>query len=295
MTARDLSLCQLRVRSDLPLPELPPWSGDEGEPDVLIRCLPRADCPESWVDVAADGSLRFAVAGVARFLVRQGREVEVTPCLPADAPEIALYVLGSVLGALCHQRGLLPLHASSVDIGGFAVAFCGPSGAGKSTLAAALLAQGHRMLSDDVTVLRPDGAGRLLAVPGFPRQKLWPDSLEALALRPGRALRLGPDLVKYERLLDSGFATTALPLAAICHLTPPPGAVLEPVKGMAALSLVRENIFRLQMGEAMGHTARVFADCCAVATAVPQYLLRRPAEFTEMGRFAAELPALLGL
>ena len=28
------------------------------------------------------------------------------------------YLLGAVFGALCHQRGIMPLHASAIDVGG---------------------------------------------------------------------------------------------------------------------------------------------------------------------------------
>lgn len=49
--------------------------------------------------------------------------------------------------------GQLQLHASTVVIGGKAIAFTGPSGAGKSGHALACLSRGATLLADDITWL----------------------------------------------------------------------------------------------------------------------------------------------
>lgn len=56
------------------------------------------------------------------------------------------------------------LHSSTVAIDGRAVLICGPSGSGKSDLALRLLDRGFKLVSDDRTILRRDGA-RLIASP----------------------------------------------------------------------------------------------------------------------------------
>ncbi|MEG8053162.1 hypothetical protein QP185_07710 [Sphingomonas aerolata] len=53
------------------------------------------------------------------------------------------YLLGTALGALLHQRALLPLHCNAIVHDGKAFLFCGDSGAGKSTLAAVFEARGY--------------------------------------------------------------------------------------------------------------------------------------------------------
>ena len=62
----------------------------------------------------------------------------------------AVYLLGPVLAFVLRLRGVVTTHASSVSVDGKAVAFIGPQGAGKSTTAAALLARGCNVLTDDV-------------------------------------------------------------------------------------------------------------------------------------------------
>jgi hypothetical protein len=83
------------------------------------------------------------------------------------------FLLGQALSyALIRQR-VEPLHATVMEVDGAAVAFLGDSGYGKSSLAAALLAGGFRLLTDDLLVVTPNGAG-FVAHPGPPRIKLYP-------------------------------------------------------------------------------------------------------------------------
>jgi hypothetical protein len=175
---QDYSLFGMRVRSELPLPELFPASGS-GEPDVIIR-LGAIDEPPSpgIVEVVEDGLL-FAIEEAGRYRVVNGREIVIDPIPGIPDRNVRLYLLGSVFGALLHQRGLLPLHANAVQIDGKAVAFMGESGSGKSTLAAWFHDLGFPIIADDVCVVRFDGGGRALALPGLPRLRLWQEALEA--------------------------------------------------------------------------------------------------------------------
>ena len=81
--------------------------------------------------------------------------VEVDGWWPSDEyiPQAATYLLGSVAGLVLQNLDAVCLHASTVNIDGFAVAFVGPPGTGKSTTAAALLRRGHSIITDDVAVI----------------------------------------------------------------------------------------------------------------------------------------------
>ncbi len=58
------------------------------------------------------------------------------------------------------------LHASCVALGARrAVLILGPSGSGKSALALQLIALGARLVADDRTLLRPDGASLIASAP----------------------------------------------------------------------------------------------------------------------------------
>ena len=96
----------LHVLSDLPLPELAPVDPAE-EPDVRIILGAAAE---------ATGTL-LEIADIAQFQVEGGREIRVEPLPGVSERNIRLFLLGSAMGMLLHQRGLLPLHANAIEIG----------------------------------------------------------------------------------------------------------------------------------------------------------------------------------
>jgi len=256
------SLCGLRLASDIPLPELPPWRREEGgEPDVEVRL---GNVPDHLSDsvhrgpilqVGADGTCRFDLAGVACFLIEDGRRIVIQPHMAADAPDVRLFLLGSAFGLLCHQRGWLPLHACCVEIGGRAVAFAGPSGIGKSTLAAAFVRQGYRLLADDVTVVDARAPGGPAVIPTFGRIKLWRDTLDALKMPTDGLERCRARMEKFQLPVDARFQPATLPLATI-HLldrvTDARLADLSPLIGLQAVEALLGNVYRRRAGERMG-------------------------------------------
>ncbi|MCP5150989.1 MAG: hypothetical protein H6982_09525 [Chromatiales bacterium] len=152
--------------------------------------------------------------GVAWFRVRDGREIVVWAEPGADPSLVWLSLLGPAMGLALHQRGRFLLHASAVAIDGEAVVFVGPNGAGKSSVAAGLLARGHRLLSDDLTVVDTDDA-RPAVVPSFPFAKLWPDSARMAAIDPASLPRLHPEIEKRGYRPRGRFARTPCRLARI--------------------------------------------------------------------------------
>lgn len=251
-------LCGWRVASDVPLPDLLPWTGDERKPDVEIllgdvpECLPDAVHSGPLLQVGADGSCRFAIPRVASYLIEGGRRVTLSPGVDVAAAEIRVFLLGTVFGILCHQRGLLPLHASCVRIGGSAVAFSGPSGIGKSTLAAAFACRGHAILADDVTVVDVSASGRPVVLPAFPRLKLWRDAMDSLSLSTEGLEQSRADLEKFHLRTESSFTADPLPLAAVYHLRDARDLRHEGqelLRGIQAVRDTNDNVYRGRLAQ----------------------------------------------
>lgn len=67
---------------------------------------------------AAPGQLLLTVDGVARCLVQDGKEIIVEGAPESDDDSLRLFLLGSTLGALLQQRGMLTLHSSAIEVAG---------------------------------------------------------------------------------------------------------------------------------------------------------------------------------
>jgi len=300
----DNYLCSWRVHSELKLPELAPWSGDDRPPDVVIRFGEVPDRLDDLVDddsflqVDRRGACLLRIDNVATYFVTP-REIVVSPRPGAVDAEIRVFLLGSVFGFLCHQRGLFPLHASCVAIGGKAVALCGQSGAGKSTTALCLTLRGHRLIADDVCVIDVNGAGVPHVLPAFPRLKLWQDTLAALDIdRQGLEWdRLG-EQEKYHYLHSDVFPTAPIPLGGIflLHKADPGEAketvrVSRPAEKIAALA---GEVFRAQAGIVLGRAATLLAAQAAIAGSIPIWRLSRRFDLADRDRWLRQIEMLVG-
>ena len=222
---------------------------DDGPPDVFVKLGAVPDAPAGgFGPFPVAGGLLIVVDEVGRYFVRNGSEVVVSPQPNAAKRDMRLFLLGSAMGALLHQRGLLPLHANSVEIGGKAFAFMGPSGSGKSTLAAWFHDRGHRVVSDDVSVVDFSEDDMPLVQPGFPRLRLWRDVLDATGRNVDSyqlSFRVQANRDKYDVPVDlRSRSLEAVPLAAIYQLGSSAELDISPLTGVAAAGAIFANTYR---------------------------------------------------
>jgi hypothetical protein len=298
----DYLLCGLRVRSALPLRELPQWSGSaDATVDVTIAegwVADRLDdpvLPGRFVMVGTDGSVLLHIPDLVRLLVRNGREIRVE-ILRRDAEEgWRLFLLGAGFHYLCHQRGLFPLHAASLRIGGRIVAVAGHSGSGKSTLAWALTQRGHQLLSDDVTVLRTSPEAPPVTLPAWPRLKLWRDALDRFGIAAADLARVRDGMEKYDLCPQAEIAPAPAPLDGIIMLDKGAEVVLLRQSPMAAVPMVRSFVHRDRVALHLGRKAALFTQAAAIARFVPVWRLVRPMEFDCLDRTVAIIEERLAL
>jgi hypothetical protein len=271
--ARCYRLFDLVVRSGIELPELAP-AADGAPADVEIRRgdIAPAEGEAAGFNILAGGAL-LNVPEVGRFAVLGGREVVVESADGASERNQRLYLLGSVMGALLHQRRLLPLHANAIVLGGRAVAFCGHSGAGKSTVAAWFHDRGDPVLADDVCAIAASGGGAL-ALPGVPRLRLWRDALEKGGRSAADYSRSFESMDKWDVPTRQAQAAAApVPLDRIYVLAkaeaPIDGPVIRRLSGIDGVNALVANTYRGRYVQIAGLTASHLATCLAVARAVP--------------------------
>jgi hypothetical protein len=282
----------LRIASDFPLFGLELSQTEAEEPcDVTIR---RAPMPEEAVSTTAKflegqytgtyngNEVFFSRGSIGRFLLRAGKEILMELAPSPNDDEVRGYLLGAVLGTLCHQRGITPVHASLVDVADGCAAFIGASGAGKSTLVAALGQRGRDVISDDECFLQLDSTGNVQAWPGINQIRLWEDARAALGFDGPGIERMTRG--KYKSLISIRPARDPMqsrPLRGVYQLHRVPNGALEisRLRGAEAVEVLMQNVYPPGLADCLGLQSHVFQVCTAVAQNVPVFRFSRPWDF----------------
>jgi hypothetical protein len=190
---RNYAWADLRLSTDLELPELPVAEADAALEEWTVTCRegrPPLRVPRCWFHRwrRPDGQRALAFARIpGGYLLRfiDLADFEVRPDArridgyrPATTPGHTFnhLLLDQVLPLAVPGRDRLSLHASVAEVDGGAVAFLGGTQQGKSTLAAALMQRGHTLLSDDCCVIHRTTAG-FDVIPTYPGLRLFPETV----------------------------------------------------------------------------------------------------------------------
>lgn len=277
----DFTAYQLRIHSELELPELLPASPSAAA-DVCIR---RGDLAPLFPDAGSEGqasvnghagAVLLQVPGYFRCLVEQGSRITIDAAPGVDEDTVRLFVLGSALGTLLFQRGYLVLHGNAIRIGDACMICVGRSGAGKSTLAAGFMQRGFGILADDVVPI--DDHCR--ALPGFPRIKLWQDAADRVGIVTDGLQRIRPALSKFNVPLRDAFVTQPLPVRWIYVLESSDSTECsaEPVLGMHCFPHLLEHTYRNEYLPSLQLQADHLRLCGQLASRVHVRRVRRPAQ-----------------
>lgn len=275
----------LKVCSELSCPQLP--AASFYEPDVKIRFGSVPEILEDRIhsrprfDVSATATL-LRIPEVGRFLIADGRRIVVEPESSAEPGVVRLFLLGSSLGAVLHQRGIMPLHGSAVSHESGAIVICGDSGAGKSTTAAVLASRGYSILTDDITALwfkNGEGfkKGKVMLAPGYPQMKLWQNTLQHLHIRHQDHERVRPGKDKHMVQITDSFETEPKAVHALFWLAKQPvdAPAIQPLTGSARFNAVYRNVYRKAYVAALS-PQRYFSQCQQIARHLSVFSLARP-------------------
>jgi hypothetical protein len=265
--------------------EGPPPAGSE-PPTVLYPKTPEggpAPTGRLQLSRSPDGyTLRYA--DVATFAMAPHR-ITAYEWQPERQPLVEVFFLGPVLAFHLELLGYPALHAAAAVIDGRAVAILGSKNGGKSSLAAALVQQGHALLTDDILAveLHDDGAR---ARPAYPQMRLWPEQARHFLGHSQGLAFVHANYHKYRVPIGPGqfgtFCATSQPLACIYlperRPPSPPGATtntavtITPIAKAAAVMELLRHSFVAPLVHATGRQA---ARLALLAQLVQQLPLRR--------------------
>lgn len=300
---RRYSAYGLRIDSEVPLPFAPSVPPEASAPDATVRlgrtpsALTYSDTTQGRAWYAAPGALLVSIPNVGRYLATGGREIVVQPD-GGCARELGLGLVGSPIGALLQQRGLVTLHAAAVATDTGAVLFAGRGGVGKSSLVGTLVQRGYAMLSDGFTGIAWEAAGtpgrRFMALPGLPGLRLRPDALAELNYWPQVQGRVSADVEKY-LLPVARFQATPLAVRAIYILTAHDRAdtAIEPLAASDAFQVLRRHTYRKRFLNGLRQQQAHFRAISAMAQQLPVHRLRRPERPFLLHTLAARIDAEL--
>jgi hypothetical protein len=280
----EYALYGLTLRSNRPLPGLAP--AREGHPVITLDFAgPLQERPATapfftngfetlWHLAERRWLLQYehAALGYKWTAAYENDHVELRWSDEAIVEDIPPVLHGPAIAAALHLRQVPLLHACVLAIDDFAIALIGAPGAGKSTTAAAFVAAGHALVSDDLAALQI-GADEVRVESGYPRLRLFPDTAKAVGWDGDslpRAFR--SDVMGDKRFVElepAAFRYESLPLRAIYVLQPRSASQRETaitrIGTHGAVPLLMQNIYSLRflnrtaLGQSLAWCARVAA------------------------------------
>lgn len=281
----------LIIKSELKLPELN--SIKPSEPDFQIRF---GYVPNSLKTVRFKGILfetnsnEFLFRNdIVNIYICEGKDIWLHPNKNSSFHEIRLHVLGTGMGIILHQRGIHPLHGSSIVYQNHAYIFSGSSTSGKSSLAAAFAKKGYKILSDDISVITVNETGIFEVQPGIPHIKIWKDVQDVLNF-PNVKKKVRPQLEKYYISHQIEFHDNPVPLEAVIvlNIKRSEGIEFSKVSGVEKFNSLRDNTFRIRIMDSSGHTESHFHTFSKLANSVELYKIKRasiPLNIKELADF----------
>lgn len=263
----------LGIRSEIELPELPESTSSD---DLLIRrgiVAGRQWLEDDGTEYEVRGREELAFGHQAGwFLLRNASEIVVEQSPGSDPGLIRLVLYGRAFGAILQWRGRLVLHASAVARPGGAIAFAGPSGAGKSTLAAAMVATGWYLLTDEILSIDTD-ASPPAAHSGLTTHRLSPAAASLIGIPSTHELPAGATDLKNLYRAERHTSRDAVPLRAIFALEEGETTRLERLDPGAALPLVLANSYASRIIRVTESGGMHLTHCSRLLARVPVFRL----------------------
>jgi hypothetical protein len=283
----DLQFNYLRLGTGEPLEiSEPSEPGEVTSDDLVVEWIPTSELPFHARLYSRGALFRLWIDGAGWFEVDpEALEISLPETDNPVRREERLWGIPAILCIL--QRGDLPLHAASVEVDGGVIRLCAPRTFGKTTLATAFLQHGFRLLSEDVSCVRLNGAPTVIPGPAVLRVRR--DIADLLDIP--RAYAVGESDDRLHLALDPAERRDCAPVAlraVVFLLDADSEIVLDAVRAPDAIRDLWSLSFRLPLD---ADRARCFAAVTDLVNAVPVWNLCYPRRIETLPAAVEEIVA----
>ena len=177
-------------------------------------------------------------------IASDGSKINFTPLGDYSLSEQQGLFLTQIIPLALSLQGKLVLHASAVKCRDKAVCFLGTQGMGKSTLAAACVADGMELISDDALVAKCGAEGEAFVESAYPELRISPKVADDLF---GSTYKLNPMFSKVRVSISDLFFKRATPLKTIYVLSKADKISIQKCKVSEVLEEILSNTFRIDL------------------------------------------------
>ena len=275
-------LCGWHTRCDLSLHGVEKKVANSADVDVLIEIagglspIAKDAGPIVFQHWSERSLIRIPYA--ADFEITMGRLIRVWPAVGSTQKDIEIYLFGPVWASLCHQRRILPLHASAILTGNGIAAFAGHAGSGKSSIAASMSLLKYALVADDILPIgfnRDEVPG---AWPYLRRLKLKSDSISQLSLSAIEPVSERLDKTKYFVLPKYSADNEWGRLYRLYLLEMDPtemGVAIDQLSGADAVRVLVDQTYHFDFILGTRRFGEHLASCVQLASKIAVYRVRR--------------------
>lgn len=274
----------LILQSNIVIKELLKYNLKENEePDIIVKV---EEMPEDIHKLLESGKhsnisekdFWFNVEGVGIYRIVKGKNIYIEPT-GGNLEDIKCFLLGTAMGVALIQKKIVAIHGGCIKIGDKSIIITGESGAGKSTLVSSFRMKGYKFLSDDVCAIKLNNKLEPMAMPAYPQQKLCKDAMDKFNLNKCEYKFIDEEREKYAIPALDEFSINEVPfkyLFIISVSNDIKEVKTEEIKGVAKLDYVINNIYRIQLANAIGFNREYFNNIVNISKNLYVYKIIRP-------------------
>jgi len=216
---------------------------------------------------------------IGKFLIEGDHKITLQKYPESSEEFFTVMLLNICFIYLFQMNNLFPIHSSAIEIDGACIAFIGNSGAGKSTTATQFLKQGHRIVTDDLSLIDFDEEGNPFVYPSYPQLRLWDETLSTFELNKEELIKINYKQEKFKKMLDTAhYVDEPLPLKKMYFLTFSPDNQLRfsELKGFEKVKIISSQVFGDSIIKTFNKSIEYFQFCQKLAGKIELCQIERP-------------------